>query len=103
MTSQAIIPITMPKFGMTMREGKVADWQVDAGDEVGEGDEIVSIETEKITNSCEAPADGVFRRRLADSGDTLPVGALIGVIATSETTEADIDAFVANFKSQEEA
>lgn len=103
MPKQNITPVTVPKFGMTMKEGKVVDWRVDVGDEVEEGDEIVGIETEKITNGCEAPAEGVFRRRVADDGDTLPVGALIGVIAQSETPEADIDAFVANFKPEEEA
>lgn len=65
MVKQKIVPVTVPKLGMTMKEGKVVDWQVKAGDEVVEGDEIVGIETEKITNVCEAPADGVFRRRVA--------------------------------------
>lgn len=55
MVKQKIVPVTVPKLGMTMKEGKVVDWQVKAGDEVVEGDEIVGIETEKITNVCEAP------------------------------------------------
>lgn len=103
MAKQSITAITMPKLGMTMKEGRVVDWQVKAGDEVEEGDEIVGIETEKITNACEASADGIFRRRVAHEGDTLLVGALIGVIAQSETSEADIDAFIANFEPEEEA
>lgn len=98
-----IYAVVMPKLGMTMKEGDVVDWQVNVGDEVEEGDEIVGIETEKITNACEAPADGIFRRRIANKGDTLSVGALMGVIADAETSEADIDTFVANFKPQEEA
>ena len=103
MAGADITAITMPKLGMTMKEGKVVDWRVKAGDEVEEGDEIVGIETEKITNVCEAPTDGVFRRRVAHDGDTLAVGALIGVIAQSDTPEADIDSFVANFIPEEEA
>ena len=103
MAGADITAITMPKLGMTMKEGKVVDWQVKAGDEVEEGDEIVGIETEKITNACEAPTDGVFRRRVAHDGDTLAVGALIGVIAQIDTSEADIDDFIANFIPQEEA
>lgn len=103
MADQDITPIVMPKLGMTMKEGKVADWQVKAGDEVEEGDEIVGIETEKITNACESPADGVFRRRVAHEGDTLPVGGLIGIIAQADTSDADIDSFIANFKPEEQA
>ncbi|MBW4960670.1 biotin/lipoyl-containing protein [Sulfitobacter sp. CW3] len=102
MAGQEIIAIVMPKLGMTMTEGKVVDWQVKAGDEVQEGDEVVGIETEKITNSCEAPADGIFRRRVAHEGDTLLVGHLIGIIAKADTSEADIDSFIANFKPEEE-
>jgi pyruvate dehydrogenase E2 component (dihydrolipoamide acetyltransferase) len=98
-----IYAVVMPKLGMTMKEGVVVDWQVKVGDEVEEGDEIVGIETEKITNACEAPAYGVFRRCIADVGDTLSVGGLIGVIADAETSEADIDTFVGNFKPQEES
>lgn len=69
----------------TMTEDKVVDWQVKAGDIVKNGDELVDIETEKITNVCEAPASGVFRRRVAQNGTILPVGVLIGVIADTDT------------------
>jgi pyruvate dehydrogenase E2 component (dihydrolipoamide acetyltransferase) len=93
----------MPKLGMTMTEGKVVDWQVKIGDEIEEGDEIVGIETEKITNTCEAPADGVFRRQIANDGATLPVGGLIGIGAQADTSDADIDDFIANFKPEEQA
>ncbi|WP_417809029.1 biotin/lipoyl-containing protein [Thioclava sp.] len=103
MADQKITAIVMPKLGMTMTEGKVVDWQVKVGDEVSEGDEIAGIETEKITNACEAPTDGVFRRRVANEGDTLPVGGLIGIIASADTSDADIDSFIANFKPEEEA
>jgi pyruvate/2-oxoglutarate dehydrogenase complex dihydrolipoamide acyltransferase (E2) component len=102
MAGQNITAITMPKLGMTMTEGKVVDWQVKAGDTVKNGDELVGIETEKITNACEAPASGVFRRRVAQDGTTLPVGALIGVIAQADTPEADIDAFIASFIPEKE-
>lgn len=44
----------------------------------------------------------MFRRRVAHDGDTLPVGALIGVIADADTPEADIDAFIAGFVPEEE-
>ena len=93
-----IAEVTMPKLGMTMTEGKVAEWHVKAGDTVAEGDEILDIETEKITNACESPAAGVFRRRVAHEGDTVPVGALIGVIADSDTPESEIDTFIAAFR-----
>lgn len=102
MADQNITAIVMPKLGMTMTQGKVVNWQVEAGTQVNEGDDIVGIETEKITNTCEAPTSGVFRRRVARDGTTLPVGALIGVIADADTSKADIDTFVANFIPEKE-
>ena len=43
----------MPKWGMTMEEGKVTDWLISEGEVVSEGDEIVEIETDKISNVVE--------------------------------------------------
>ncbi len=103
MAAGTITAIVLPKLGMTMTEGKVGPWRIEIGDEVEQGEEIVDIETEKITNACEAPADGVFRRRVADQGVTLPVGSLIGVIAAEDTPEANIDDFIATFKPEKEA
>lgn len=103
MATEGITAITMPKLGMTMTEGKIAAWRVKAGDPVDLGDEIIDIETEKITNVCEAPAKGVFRRRNAHESDTLPVGALIGVIADANTPEADIDTFISSFNQKDVA
>ncbi len=97
----SINAVTMPKLGMTMTEGTVACWHVDAGEEVKEGDEIFDVETSKISNAFESPVNGIFRRRIAGEGDTLPVGALVGVIADAAASEADIDAFIAGFKTQE--
>ncbi|MFT8719278.1 acetoin dehydrogenase dihydrolipoyllysine-residue acetyltransferase subunit [Acetobacter sp.] len=95
--SETITPITMPKFGLAMTEGKLASWSVPPGAEVKTGDEIADIETSKITNGYESPAAGVLRRQLAPEGETLPVGALIGVLADPAVPDSDIDAFIARF------
>ena len=72
--SDAIRPICMPKWGLSMKEGKVAGWLVGEGDALAPGDEIVDIETEKISSAVEAPDAGVLRRHVAQEGDVLPVG-----------------------------
>jgi pyruvate dehydrogenase E2 component (dihydrolipoamide acetyltransferase) len=90
-----LIPITIPKWGIEMERGTIAEWRVSAGVAVAKGDELVDIETDKIVNSFEAPHDGVLVRIIADEGDELAVGKLIGVMATEEFSEAEIDAFIA--------
>ncbi len=72
--SERIHPISMPKWGMTMTEGKVAGWLVREGDAVEPGLDVVEIETEKITNVMDTPASGVVRRVVVPAGATATVG-----------------------------
>nr|WP_298798504.1 acetoin dehydrogenase dihydrolipoyllysine-residue acetyltransferase subunit [uncultured Acetobacter sp.] len=91
--------LTMPKFGLAMTEGKLASWAFSPGDTVREGDEVADIETSKITSGYESPASGVLRKQIAQAGETLPVGALLGVVADADVPEAEVDAFITGFKA----
>jgi pyruvate dehydrogenase E2 component (dihydrolipoamide acetyltransferase) len=93
----AVTPIRMPKWGLSMQEGTIVSWWKQEGAPVAEGDDLVDIETSKITNVFEAPQAGTLRRIVAQQGETLPVGALIGVVAGEDASDTDIDAFVADF------
>jgi pyruvate dehydrogenase E2 component (dihydrolipoamide acetyltransferase) len=92
-----ITAITMPKWGLTMTEGTVVGWLKQQGQRFAEGEEILEIETPKITNVVEATSGGTLRRIVAQPGIALPVGALLAVVAADEVPEAKIDTFVAGF------
>jgi len=94
-----ILPVRMPKWGLAMQEGTIVHWWKEPGAIVKEGEDLVDIETPKITNVFESPQSGVVRRIVAQAGETLPVGALIGVMADATVEDAAIDAFVAEFQA----
>jgi len=95
-----LVALRMPKWGLSMQEGTVVHWWKEVGSSVTEGEELVDIETPKITNVVESPATGVLRRKVAHVGDTLPIGALIGVVAPSRISDAEIDSYVSEFQAK---
>lgn len=93
--SKGLDAVTIPKWGIEMTHGTIVAWHKAVGDRVSAGEEIVDIETDKIINSFEARTSGTLVRILAAVGEELPVGRLIGVIASESVTAADLDDFVA--------
>jgi pyruvate dehydrogenase E2 component (dihydrolipoamide acetyltransferase) len=92
-----IHPIVMPKWGLAMEEGVVTAWHVGEGATVTKGQEIADIETSKIANVFESPVSGTLRKLVAQPGETLPVGALLAIVAEAGASDNDLDAFAAKF------
>jgi len=90
--------IVMPKLGLSMTEGMVAKWHVQAGAKVAAGDAIADIETSKISNELQAHSAGVIRGSLAEEGIDVPVGGLLCVLADEAASEREVEAFIAGFK-----
>lgn len=90
--------LTMPKWGIEMVEGTLSDWSIAEGDRIVKGQSIALIETGKIANDVEAELDATVARLIANRGDTLPVGALLAVLATTPASATEVDEFVRSFR-----
>jgi pyruvate dehydrogenase E2 component (dihydrolipoamide acetyltransferase) len=67
----------MPKLGLTMEEGTIAEWLVDDGEAVQPGAAVLRIETDKTETDVEASASGRLHA-VGAVGDTYACGELIG-------------------------
>ena len=71
--------IIMPKLGMTMKELLKSGFKSE-GDTVKQGESIVTISSEKLTNDVEAPASGTLLEIKVQAGEDAEVKAVLGII-----------------------
>ncbi len=79
--------IRLPKMELSMEEGRIQKWLVEAGVYVKKGEIIAEIETDKAVVELEMPQDGAIQRFLAEEGELVPVGSAIAEL-NAKLTEA---------------
>lgn len=70
--------LVMPKLGLTMTEGALAEWSVQPGARFTAGQTVFVVESDKAAVEFEAPADGILHEILVPVGKTVSVGTEIG-------------------------
>lgn len=80
---------TLLPLGDGITEATVNLWLKDVGDEVRADEPLVEISTDKVDTELVAPVSGTLAGRHAAEGDTVAVGAALGVIATAGTPAHD--------------
>jgi pyruvate/2-oxoglutarate dehydrogenase complex dihydrolipoamide acyltransferase (E2) component len=75
-----MIEIKMPEAGFSITEGTVIEWYKEVGDKVEEGENVVSVETDKITVEVPAERSGILHEVKYAAGEVVPVGGIIGLI-----------------------
>ena len=79
----------LPDLGEGLTEGEIARWLVSEGQEVGEDDPLVEIQTDKTTVEIPSPAAGKVARILVGEGETVPVGTVLVVIGGDGAAPAE--------------
>ena len=72
--------VLLPKIGFSMNEGVLTRWLVDDGATVTQGQPLYELESDKSLQEVEAPASGGLKIIVAATGETYPVGTVLGEI-----------------------
>ena len=80
--------IRVPTLGESVSEATVGQWLKKPGETVAIDEPIVELETDKVSVEVPSPTAGVLGDITVQEGETVEVGALLGVIAEGETASA---------------
>ncbi len=78
--------ILVPALGESITEATVSKWLKKPGEKVAADDPIVELETDKVNLEVPSPIDGIFSEKKANEGDTVLVGAVLGIIELRKET-----------------
>jgi pyruvate dehydrogenase E2 component (dihydrolipoamide acetyltransferase) len=75
--------VIMPKLGAYTEDVLLTEWRVAEGARVAAGTVVFELETDKTTAEVEAESSG-WLHRLVAAGESVPIGAVVALIAGSE-------------------
>jgi len=84
--------IRVPALGESVTEATIGKWLKNAGETVAADEPVVELETDKVSVEAPAPAAGVLSEIVANEGDTVEVGALLGRIDENAAAAASASA-----------
>jgi 2-oxoglutarate dehydrogenase E2 component (dihydrolipoamide succinyltransferase) len=83
------VNVVMPQMGESVTEGTVVRWIRKVGDHVDRDEPLFEISTDKVDAEIPSPAAGTLAAIHVKEGETVPVDALVAVIAQAgEAVEA---------------
>ncbi len=82
------LEIKVPTLGESVTEATVGQWFKHEGDAVQRDEPLVELETDKVTIEVPAPVAGKLEKIAVKDGETVGVGALLGMLAEGEAGKA---------------
>jgi len=78
--------IIVPQIGESIVEAEIGQWYKKDGEQVKKDEPLLEVETEKVNVELNADSSGILKI-LAQTGETVKVGAIIGRIEPGEATD----------------
>ena len=72
--------IIVPTLGESVTEATVSKWLKTQGDKVSADEPVVELETDKVNVEVPSPSNGILEEISVKEGETVNVGALLGMI-----------------------
>jgi 2-oxoglutarate dehydrogenase E2 component (dihydrolipoamide succinyltransferase) len=72
--------ILVPSLGESITEATVSKWLKQVGEKVDSDESLVELETDKVNVEVNSPFTGTLSSIKAKEGDTVKVGALLGIV-----------------------
>jgi len=82
--------ILVPSLGESITEATVSKWHKQEGEKVDSDEPLVELETDKVNVEVPSPLSGVLSSISAKEGDTVEVGALLGIVQEGKSASAKI-------------
>ena len=72
--------ILVPSLGESVTEATVSKWLKQVGEKVDSDEPLVELETDKVNVEVPSPLNGILTSIKVKEGDTVEVGALLGIV-----------------------
>ena len=77
--------ILVPSLGESITEATVSKWLKQVGEKVNSDEPLVELETDKVNVEVPSPLSGTLSSIKVKEGDTVEVGALLGLVNESKS------------------
>ena len=93
--------IVVPSLGESVTEATVSKWLKQVGENVDEDEPLLELETDKVNVEVFSPSAGTLSSIKAKEGDTVEIGALLGIVNDGKSTSVKTTEIESANQSQE--
>lgn len=83
-----LIEVRVPKLAESVPDATLLAWQVQPGDAVKRGDNLIDLETDKVTLEVTAPDAGTVKELVQPEGATVTADQVLAILDTSAAATA---------------